>query len=219
MPRLTYEWSGMSCAARWAISSRVQPTDSQLCSGSWVAPPLRSGPTRAPGRHLDDAVDEDARGDDALRVDLARSTTRRACTIGAAAAIAMIGRSCARSCCRARCRGDRRPAALISAKSARQPVLEHVARARRRRGLLAFGERRADARWGVEGRDAGAPGADALGERALRHELELGEALAVELGEDLRVAPSSRNEQIIFVTRRDCGAAPRARPRRCRCCC
>ena len=39
--------------------------------------------------------------------------------------------------------------------------------------LLALGDDRADAGLGVEARDAGAAGADALGQRALRVELEL----------------------------------------------
>ena len=39
--------------------------------------------------------------------------------------------------------------------------------------FLALGDQRADAGLGVERRDAGAAGADALGQRALRVELEL----------------------------------------------
>ena len=50
--------------------------------------------------------------------------------------------------------------------------------------LLALGDQGADAGLGEEGRDAGAAGADALGQRALRVELELelaGQVLALEL--------------------------------------
>jgi hypothetical protein len=49
--------------------------------------------------------------------------------------------------------------------------------------LLALGDHRADAGAGEERRDAGAAGAQLLGERALRRELELelaGEELALE---------------------------------------
>ena len=49
--------------------------------------------------------------------------------------------------------------------------------------FLAFGDQRADAGLGVEGRDAGAAGADALGQSSLRVELELelaGEVLRCE---------------------------------------
>ena len=55
-------------------------------------------------------------------------------------------------------------------------------------GLLALGHQRADAGLGEEGRDAGAAGADALGQRALRVELQLQLAGEVELGEELVLA-------------------------------
>src|SRR5579872_1177563 len=51
--------------------------------------------------------------------------------------------------------------------------------------LLALGDKRADAGLGEEGRDTGTPGADALGQGALRVEFELELALQVKLGEEL----------------------------------
>src|SRR4029077_14825429 len=52
-------------------------------------------------------------------------------------------------------------------------ALHHVAFAVELALLLALGDLRAGAGAGEEGRDAGAAGADALGERALRIELDL----------------------------------------------
>src|SRR5208282_5128956 len=54
-----------------------------------------------------------------------------------------------------------------------EAALHHIALAVELALVLAFGDLRADAGPGEEGRDAGAAGADALGERALRVELDL----------------------------------------------
>ena len=59
--------------------------------------------------------------------------------------------------------------------------------------FLAFGDQRADAGLGVEGRDAGAAGADALGQRALRVEFELQLAGEVLLREQLVLADIGRD--------------------------
>src|SRR5208283_3341124 len=59
--------------------------------------------------------------------------------------------------------------------------------------FLAFRDDRADARLGEEGRNAGAAGADALGERSLRVELELELARQVEVGEGLVLADVARD--------------------------
>ena len=59
-------------------------------------------------------------------------------------------------------------------------------------GLLALGDLGADAGLGVEGGDARAAGAAALGQRALRVELDLELALEVELGEGLVLADVGR---------------------------
>src|SRR5271166_3671312 len=54
--------------------------------------------------------------------------------------------------------------------------------------FLALGDVRAHPGAGEEGGDAGAPSADALGESALRRELELELAREIEIGEDLVLA-------------------------------
>ena len=59
--------------------------------------------------------------------------------------------------------------------------------------LLALGDDRADAGAGEEGGDAGAAGADALGQRALRIEFELELAREIEAGEDLVLADVARD--------------------------
>ena len=60
-------------------------------------------------------------------------------------------------------------------------------------GLLAFRDDRADAGAGEEGGDAGAARADALGQRALRVELELELARQIEVGENLVLADVARD--------------------------
>ena len=60
-------------------------------------------------------------------------------------------------------------------------------------GFLALGDFGADAGLGVVGRDAGTAGATALGQRALRVELDLQLALEVELGEGLVLADIGRD--------------------------
>ena len=59
--------------------------------------------------------------------------------------------------------------------------------------FLAFGDQRADAGLGVEGRDTGAAGADALGQRALRIEFEFQLAGEVLLREQLVLADIGRD--------------------------
>src|SRR5258708_26185177 len=71
---------------------------------------------------------------------------------------------------------------------AEQAALHHVFLAVEGLGLLAFGDLGADAGLGVEGRDARAAGAAALGQRALPVELDLELAFEVELGEGLVLA-------------------------------
>ena len=74
--------------------------------------------------------------------------------------------------------------ALTIADVGDEAALHHVGLAVELAHLLALGDQRADAGLGEEGRDAGAAGADALGQRALRVELELelaGEVLLREL--------------------------------------
>src|SRR6185295_10838946 len=58
-------------------------------------------------------------------------------------------------------------------------VLEHVVAAVDMTGFLAFGEPRAERGRRVEGADPRAGGANAFGERALRHEFEIDLACAV----------------------------------------
>ena len=59
--------------------------------------------------------------------------------------------------------------------------------------FLALGDVRPDAGAGEEGRDAGAAGANALGQRALRRELELELAGQIEVGENLVLADVARD--------------------------
>ena len=59
--------------------------------------------------------------------------------------------------------------------------------------LLALGDQRADAGLGEKRRNAGAAGADALGERALRVEFELELALQIKIGEQPVLADIGRD--------------------------
>ena len=83
--------------------------------------------------------------------------------------------------------------ALTSETSANRPALQDVALAVELALLLALGHQRADAGLGVEGRDAGAAGADALGQRALRREFELQLAGQILLLEELVLADIGRD--------------------------
>src|SRR6185312_15754767 len=69
-----------------------------------------------------------------------------------------------------------------------EAALHHVLLAVEDAHLLAFGDERADAGFGEEGGNAGAAGADALGECALRIEFELELAREILLGEELVLA-------------------------------
>src|SRR5207245_1356780 len=73
-----------------------------------------------------------------------------------------------------------------------QRVLEHVRPAREQARLLAFGEERAVAGRSEEGSDARARRADALGEIALRHHLQLYFPRPVERVEDERIGLSRK---------------------------
>ena len=81
--------------------------------------------------------------------------------------------------------------------------------------LLALGDHGADAGLGEEGRDAGAAGADALGQRALRVELDLELAGEKLLREHLVLADVGRDHLLDLARSR---AAGRGRRRRCRHC-
>ena len=74
-----------------------------------------------------------------------------------------------------------------------QPALHDVFLAVELLHFLAFGDQRADAGLGVEGRDAGAAGADALGQRSLRIEFEFQLAGEILLGEQLVLADIGRD--------------------------
>ena len=72
---------------------------------------------------------------------------------------------------------------LDDGEVAEDAALHHVGLAVELAHLLALGDQRADAGLGEEGRNARAAGADALGQRALRVELDLelaGQVLALE---------------------------------------
>jgi hypothetical protein len=88
-----------------------------------------------------------------------------------------------------------------------QRALHHVGLAVELAQLLALGHHGADAGLGEERRDAGAAGAQLLGQRALRRELELefaGQVLALELLVLADVA-----DEIIFLICRVCSSLPR----------
>ena len=74
-----------------------------------------------------------------------------------------------------------------------QAALHHVALAVEFALVLAFGDQRADAGLGEEGRDAGAAGADALGQRALRIEFDLELVGEILLGEGFVFADIGRD--------------------------
>ena len=74
-----------------------------------------------------------------------------------------------------------------------QPALHEVFLAVEFLHFLAFGDQGADAGLGVEGRNAGAAGADALGQRALRIEFEFQLAGEVLLGEQFVLADIGRD--------------------------
>ena len=88
-------------------------------------------------------------------------------------------------------------------------VFEHVVAAVDRARLLALGERRAVAGRREERADAGAGGADALGQIALRHQLELDLAGAVQTVEHASESTWRGNEQMILRTRRASSSAAR----------
>ena len=76
---------------------------------------------------------------------------------------------------------------------AEQPALHQVFVAVELAHFLAFGDQRADTGLGEEGRNTGAAGADALGQRALRIEFELQLAGEELLGEQLVLADIGRD--------------------------
>ena len=96
-----------------------------------------------------------------------------------------------------------------------EAVLHHVWLAVEIADFLALGDDGADAGAGEEGRDAGAAGANALGQRALRIELELQLAGQIKLGEQLVFADVGRNHLLDLARLQQTGRAPRRRCRRC----
>ena len=212
MPRLTYWPSSSSRAARAASSSRVRAIGSALlvrrrgaadgraarsaCRRPAPASARRRGATKTPGQvHL---VGVELAGLDEL-LDLGDGDPRRPC---AASGLKLRADSWKT---RLPCRSP--TAARTSAKSAvsavsstysRPPKTTHLLRRARDRdhvavGVVAhrdaaLGDQRADAGGRVEGGDAGAAGAQPLGQRALRGELDLQLAGQVLPGELLVLA-------------------------------
>ena len=74
-----------------------------------------------------------------------------------------------------------------------EPAFHHIGLAVELADFLALGDQRADPGLGEERRDAGAAGADPLGQRALRVEFELELALQIEIGEQLVLADIGRD--------------------------
>ena len=77
--------------------------------------------------------------------------------------------------------------------SATSPDFHHIGLVVEVADLLALGDDRANAGLGEEGGDAGAPGADALGHRALWIEFELELAREIKAGKDLVLADVARD--------------------------
>ena len=187
MPRLTSQPSSNSIASRSHICWRVRPLASLIAPRS--RPLCRWRAHRPPAlgrrRHLDQAVHVDARrctssGSIAPGGRISSSTS----TIVTFAAIAISG-------LKLRCDAAEAEVAervgLVGADKGvieRQRLFEQVFAAVEDARLAALGELGADRGRGVEGRDAGAGGAHALGQRALRHQLGLDPALLVILAED-----------------------------------
>src|SRR5581483_5064830 len=184
MPKLTYSPSWMSSATRAAICSRVQRF--MGLAPAWISRGIRGcrGGIAADRHH---ALDENARGHHAFRIERAElhdfahfrdrafrrgghdrpEVARRLAIDEIAPPVALE-------------RLDQRVIGM-------DRVFEHVMPAVDEARLLALRERRAVGRRRVEGTDARARGANALGEGALRHELELDLARAVKRIEHPRI--------------------------------
>src|SRR5450755_588590 len=168
MPRLTTEPSGMSRATRAAISARLH-----LLLMLFSRLLLEAARARRHALDANDALHEDARRDDRFGIEAAerhdlvhggdrllrrhrhhRAEVARRHAVGEVApAVAALG--------------------LDEGVIGVQGRLEDVHAAADRSRFLALGELGAVAGRREEAADAGAGGADALGEIALRHELEL----------------------------------------------
>ena len=219
MPRLTTAPSGMSWATRIAISTRLHffvaaHAAPLVVAAAPLKPPAlvatRSiltirctkmpGVTTASGIELAEGDDPVHGGDRRLRRHRHhRAEVARRHAIGQVApAVAALG--------------------LDEGEVAVDRRLEHVHAAVDLARLLALGELGAVAGGGEEAADAGARGADALGEVALRHQLELDLAGAVEGVEVMAVdLARERADDLAHPLRRR--AARPGRCRRCRRCC
>ena len=177
----------MSSAARWAISFAGQP-DRARCSLMGRSTPAATSSDSWAGSRTSTTRSTKMPGVTTPR-DRARpaATTVPACTIVVVAGRRHQRAEVARGLVVDQVAVAVGGPALDQGEVGGQPVLQHVVAAVEGALLLALLERRADRGARVEGGDAGAAGADALGQRALRHELELGAPAAVELGEDRRV--------------------------------
>jgi hypothetical protein len=144
-------------------------------------------------RDVDDALDVDSGGDDVVGIDLARLDQmldlgdgepgrgrHHRIEIARRLAVDEIAFRVARPSVDERDVGE-------------EAGLHHVGLVVEVADFLALGDNGADARAGEEGGDAGAPGADAFGERALRIEFELELAREVETGENLVLANVARD--------------------------
>src|SRR4051812_20412028 len=172
MPRFTYAPSGMWRATRAAIWSRAKRCiEASSIRGRCLAGCLRLG--QCAGRQLDDALDEDSGRDNRFRIETAEvdglahlrdralrrgrhdrtEVPRRLAIDEVPPAVAAVGL-------------DQRDVGV-------DRMLEHVLPAIDLPRLLAFGEQRAVTGRAEERADACAGGANALGQVALRHQLEL----------------------------------------------
>src|SRR3954469_9712775 len=174
MPRLTYHPSGMSRASRAAMPvrpSRLVPNVLEPCAASFIALLPSARQLRIAGRDMQHAIDEDAGGDDLVRRQLADIADMVRLHHGERAGHGHDRVEVAAGVAEDQVAPAVGHPGLDQRDVAWQGFLEDAGAAVVGAHLLALGDQRAGAGGGEEGRHAGAGGADALGQRALRHHL------------------------------------------------
>src|SRR6266851_1626439 len=200
IPRLTYQPSGISRATRAAMAARSRGL-AEGCSRSLMSVSTcstrilaRRLGRRAPVSYFNDTIDENSRRDDFLGREIAqrhamlrlrdrhpRGHRHDGIEVPPAAAIGEVAPTI-------------RPPGLDQRYVGMQGPLQKIGAAIELADLLALRERRADGGGREEAGNAGTGGADTLGERALRHQLELDPAGAEQLLEDDRAARETADE-------------------------
>ena len=145
------------------------------------------------GADVDDALDENAGGMDVVRIDLAGRHQMLDLGDGDLGGGRHHRVKIARGLAVDQVPGGIALPGVDDGEVGEQAALHDVFLAVEFLHFLAFGDQRADAGLGVEGRNTGAAGADALGQRALRIEFEFQFAGEVLLGEQLVLADIGRD--------------------------